>query len=746
MAFYNFYPSKDATIYENNPLLNTGLDSILELEKDGIKKSRIVMDFDIDEIQTIINQYNISSDRKFYLKLFIGESKEIPLQYTIYIYPLSQSFEMGIGKKDIEPINTDGVNWEYSKTNEYWNATPLLITGSYSNLFKQLNTTASYIGDFNGYFTGYFTGEIYATTSYTDIYNITVYYTASTAISNSYYDGKIIGSLSGSFIGNITALLNGTINASLIQYNGGGNYISSSLYECTQSFDYEAADLNIDISKIIEAWISNSIDKDGLIIKFSDILENQNNESLLQYFSRDTHTVYPPRLIMLYNDATFITASLPTSQSITDTKFHYISSKTPINNFTPFYPTFEIPHLNQNVTYSYSESFVINDVKEISDSKTYYNFYVYNNPFYGHYIGRLTGNYNDIFTGSISGTFSNISEYTIDTNIYLIGYNRLYTESINLDAYLFTLASGSFIGNFKPVTIIRPIDPIGYINGYLSASYIGSFDYFSGSYSGSINQVSMSGIGILTSSINVNAILDGNINGLVTCSLNGYFSGTYNGNVGEAFSGSFDGLLNTDISGSFSGNINIPINGYIQSLQLNMSGTFSDTYIDAQVLGNFNGYAKGYMYESIQLFNYYITGSRDYIYTTQTILKPLNEPNFIIYIQEPLFHYSENTNNLIRVIGRERYPQRTYFERSTYLDIKYLPSSSYYAIYDNHNDDVIIDFDDIYTKLSCDENGNYFIFNTFGLQPERLYRFIFKIIKNNMIEIFDNNYIFKISR
>lgn len=70
------------------------------------------------------------------------ESSEIPLDYTIYAYPVSQSWEMGIGTR-FDDITTDGVTWNYRASGSKW------LIGSMS-----LESTGSYNGRGGTWFTG----------------------------------------------------------------------------------------------------------------------------------------------------------------------------------------------------------------------------------------------------------------------------------------------------------------------------------------------------------------------------------------------------------------------------------------------------------------------------------------------------------------------------------------------------------------------------------------------------------------
>jgi hypothetical protein len=58
--------------------------------------------------------------------------------------------------------------------------------------------------------------------------------------------------------------------------------------------------------------------------------------------------------------------------------------------------------------------------------------------------------------------------------------------------------------------------------------------------------------------------------------------------------------------------------------------------------------------------------------------------------------------------------------------------------------EVVIDYDNQYTQLSADEQGNYFTLYMNGLEPERYYKILIKTIINSSTVIFDDNYYFKI--
>ncbi len=128
-------------------------------------------------------------------------------------------------------------------------------------------------------------------------------------------------------------------------------------------------------------------------------------------------------------------------------------------------------------------------------------------------------------------------------------------------------------------------------------------------------------------------------------------------------------------------------------------------------------------------------------------LSALTDENIVVYMKNLQTEYKENSKVLIRTLGRPRYPARTFSTSSSYTTIKYLPTSSYYCIKDTITDEVVVPFDNTYTKLGCDSSGNYFRIWMNGLLAERHYKFILKVVRSGGNEqYFDNNFHFKISR
>lgn len=107
--------SKDATVYLQQPNQNTGLDEILEISKvyyGNIKDiARTLIQFNTTPLSQSISDGEIQLDNVT-LVLREADTEEVPLDYTIYAYPVSQSWEMGKGTR-FDNIETAGVTWNY---------------------------------------------------------------------------------------------------------------------------------------------------------------------------------------------------------------------------------------------------------------------------------------------------------------------------------------------------------------------------------------------------------------------------------------------------------------------------------------------------------------------------------------------------------------------------------------------------------------------------------------------------------
>ena len=127
------------------------------------------------------------------------------------------------------------------------------------------------------------------------------------------------------------------------------------------------------------------------------------------------------------------------------------------------------------------------------------------------------------------------------------------------------------------------------------------------------------------------------------------------------------------------------------------------------------------------------------------VLNPLTNEDIILYVKGLGTEYKETSKAKVRVYGRARFPERE-FGNSPIKKVEYLPTTLYYSVVDAETEQVIIPFDTNYTKVSCDSTSNYFNFWFNGLQPERFYKFVFRLDQNGTTKYFDDNFYFKVVR
>lgn len=125
--------------------------------------------------------------------------------------------------------------------------------------------------------------------------------------------------------------------------------------------------------------------------------------------------------------------------------------------------------------------------------------------------------------------------------------------------------------------------------------------------------------------------------------------------------------------------------------------------------------------------------------------------SFFIYLKNNRGSYNDDVKTRFRIVGREKYPVKTYGTTSAELAIKYLPSgSAFYSVKDLKTGETIIPYDSNFTKISCDSNGNYFDIYTSNLSPERYYQIEIKLYESGSSTILSGYYpikdVFKVVR
>ena len=282
--YYFVTASKDASLYLQQPTQNTGLDEILEVSKTyygNLKDiARSVIKFDTTPLSQSIASGDVTMSAVD-LILRDCESNEIPIDYTIYAYQVSQSWDMGIGTR-FDEISTDGCSWNK-------------------------RTTADWLGnDFASGTTGSFNGK-------------------------------------------------------------GGTWYTGSA--ASQSFSYETADIEMNVLTPMLNWISGSIPNEGWILKHDSSFENNTTDyGQLKFFSKETNTIYQPKLRVGWDDSIFTTGSL-TELTAEDIHITFKRLKTRYKRGSK--PTIRVFGREKYPLKTYTNSYAYTDVKYLP-STTYY--------------------------------------------------------------------------------------------------------------------------------------------------------------------------------------------------------------------------------------------------------------------------------------------------------------------------------------------------------------------------------------
>jgi hypothetical protein len=255
MAVYKLFPSKDASIYSFYPVMNTGIDSIIEIGNLNVNYDpvpqvfRFLVQFDQSEIEDIIANKVGGTNFSSSLKCYIATAQGVIAQTDVEAYAVSVPWNNGSGTYLDSPYTTNGVSWRYRtfENGALWD------TGNYPTY--------------------------------------------------------ITGSYSGSFLGGGT------------WYTGSSDPNNTKLTP-TQSFDIRTTkDIDINVSDIIKVWYSSSksiggytnIQNNGFIVKWEKAIEFNTSDAvqpIMQFYSVDTNTIYPPCLEIKWNDQIYDSGSL----------------------------------------------------------------------------------------------------------------------------------------------------------------------------------------------------------------------------------------------------------------------------------------------------------------------------------------------------------------------------------------------------------------------------------------------------
>ena len=127
-----------------------------------------------------------------------------------------------------------------------------------------------------------------------------------------------------------------------------------------------------------------------------------------------------------------------------------------------------------------------------------------------------------------------------------------------------------------------------------------------------------------------------------------------------------------------------------------------------------------------------------------TTLSPITTSDLFVGLDSNPGKFRKESVNVFRLNVRPEFPVRTFKTTSLYTENFALPSASYYAIKDLDTNEFVVDFDNNFTKISCDNTSNYFSVYMDGLEPERYYKILIKTTINGNTIVKDEDYYFKV--
>ena len=351
MAVYKLFPSKDASIYSFYPVMNTGIDSIIEIGNLSVNYDsvpqvfRFLVQFDQSEIEDVIENKIGSTNFSSSLKCYIATAQGVIAQTEVEVYPISVSWNNGSGTYLDSPYTTNGVSWRYR---------------TFEN------------------------GALWDTGT---------------------YPAYVTGSYSGSFLGGGT------------WYTGSNDPFHPNLNP-TQSFDIRTTkDIDINVSDIVKVWYSSSnaiggytnIQNNGFIVKWEKAIEFSTSDAvqpIMQFYSIDTNTIYPPCLEIKWNDQIYDSGSL---SPITTSNFYASLDNNPGVFYTDSVNRFGINVREEFPTRTFQTTSVYTNNKVLNSTSLYAIKDLDTNEFIVDFDSKFTkiscdpikGNYFDVYMNGL---------------------------------------------------------------------------------------------------------------------------------------------------------------------------------------------------------------------------------------------------------------------------------------------------------------------------------------------------------
>jgi len=282
MAVYKLFPYKDTTLYSFYPNMNTGIDAISQISNLNFsvdtnpQVARFLTEFVQSEIEDVINNKIGTKQWDVDFRSYIATAQGVVESTDLSVHPVAQYWYNGTGTYLDQPLTTDGACW----------------------------------------YDAFFSGSTSWSSSGTDS---TDHYVTSS------YNPSYVGAGGGSW------------------YHSGSD---GTLYAVTQSFDTRSdKDLKVNAKTVVSLWYSSSLgvhasaslENYGFITKWENSVEFNSNiqiQPVMQFYSVDTNTIYPPELQFKWQDYTTVLTGSATSSIVSTTNLVSSLAENP-GVFTP---------------------------------------------------------------------------------------------------------------------------------------------------------------------------------------------------------------------------------------------------------------------------------------------------------------------------------------------------------------------------------------------------------------------------
>lgn len=380
MAVYKLFPYKDTTLYSLYPDMNTGIDPI-----------------------TTISNLNIAIDSNPQVARFLTAFVQDEIADVIDNKISGADWDVNL-RSFIATAQgiVEATDLEVYPLAQYW----YNGTGTYLDIPQTTDGATWYSPNFKGSVAWSSSGE--------DAYGNSV---------TSSYDPNYIGA-------------------------GGGAWLfesGSTSFRVTQSFDTRTTkDLLVNAKEVVSRWYSGSMDNNGFIVKWENSVEfnpNTQIQPVMQFYSVDTNTIYPPQLEFKWRDYSSVLTGSASSSIVSTTNIVSSLAENPglftpesINRFrfnvAPKYPrrTFQTGSYFTGINYLPTASYYA--IKDL-DTNEYVIDYDTN---YTQLSSDSEGNYFDIYMNGLEPeryykvcikTTINNSTLVLDDNYYFKVVNAL---------------------------------------------------------------------------------------------------------------------------------------------------------------------------------------------------------------------------------------------------------------------------------------------------------------------------------